>query len=602
MQGIGEGTVLAGRYALTHKLAERDDQELWLARDTTLDREVTATVFRASFPHADAALDSARRAAGVEDPHLPRVLDVSAQGDTAFVITEALRGAESIAAMLQFDPLPAEEVRRMVGEAANGLAAAAARGLHHLRLTPHDIVRSPDGAVSVLGLPADAALAGADDVSSDEASRQDAVALVQIVYAGLTGRWPGKDAVPGVESVARRADGELPAPSELVGGVPGDLDTLCRTTLGADQGPRTPRDLARQLAPWSSDRVDGGARRSAGGNGTSGRLHAVPGGAAAVADVGDAVAGDTGQGTQGDRDEATVAVPVSGTASTSGAATTSAGTDGDAGVSRREPDADETAQIPVQTAAAARARSAAADDHDDQPFGDDDYDPSFTELEPPLPGLSGRFEPDRSSSKIALALVALLVIIAVVLAVIGLRGIGGSSTPAASSTSSASASASGSASSSSASPSSSSSSSSAKAIDPQWISYYGTNGGDNRATVKRAIDDDPDTYWSSYTYNTAAFGGRKTGVGLLINLGSSQSLSSIKITTTGGDSTIKVFVTDSISSVSNQDSAATLTGKGTQTADLNDAKGKYVTIWVTSLSQQSSGGYQERINDIKVYP
>ena len=91
-------------------------------------------------------------------------------------------------------------------------------------------------------------------------------------------------------------------------------------------------------------------------------------------------------------------------------------------------------------------------------------------------------------------------------------------------------------------------------------------------------------------------------MGLLINLGSSQSLSSIKITTTGGDSTIKVFVTDSISSVSNQDSAATLTGKGTQTADLNDAKGKYVTIWVTSLSQQSSGGYQERINDIKVYP
>ena len=45
--------------------------------------------------------------------------------------------------------------------------------------------------------------------------------------------------------------GDLARPSEVVGGVPGDLDALCRLTLSEDAGPVSPGDYAAQIAPWS---------------------------------------------------------------------------------------------------------------------------------------------------------------------------------------------------------------------------------------------------------------------------------------------------------------------------------------------------------------
>lgn len=603
MRAIGENTVLAQRYTLTRKLAGRTDhgaaegrtsesasarQELWIATDATLGREVTATVFPADFDHAEAALDSARRAAGVEDRHLPRVLDVGRENGTAYVITEALHGAESIAAALQFDPLPAEEVRRMVGEAASGLGAASARGLHHLRLTPHDIVSSPDGAVSVLGLPTDAALAGADDLSSEEASRADTVALVQIVYAGLTRRWPGEESVPGLQDVTRRADGELPAPSELVPGVPGDLDTLCRTTLGADEGPRTPGELARQLAPWSSERVTTSTRRTTGAGGKSAAtLQAVPGGDRGAAEFGD---GELDSDLDNDETDASGRT-------TAGAAPIKAALPkvGTAAAGATEVDgSDETAQISQSALLQARERTTIA------PEEEDDYDPSFTDLEPPVPGLGGHsYEPDHQSSRLALLLVALLVIVAVIFAAIGLHGIGGSSSPGDAASSGASSSATGSKSSSNA-PKSSKPKATAKPLTIDRTTSYGVNGGENPGLSKNATDGDPSTYWNTYEYNSADGRGGGQGTGILLNLGSVKSVKNVKITTSGGPSTIKFFVSDSIEPVSTRQPETTLTGSGAQTAHLN-AQAQYITIWVTQLSKQDNGTFQERINDVKVY-
>src|SRR6478672_6014220 len=75
VQGVGPGTSLGGRYALRTRLSHRSDLEHWSAHDTTLERDVAVTVFDSSHPHAAAVLDAARRAAGVEDPRLRRILD-----------------------------------------------------------------------------------------------------------------------------------------------------------------------------------------------------------------------------------------------------------------------------------------------------------------------------------------------------------------------------------------------------------------------------------------------------------------------------------------------------------------------------------------------
>ncbi|TWE10329.1 protein kinase family protein [Rudaeicoccus suwonensis] len=579
MQRIGEDTVLAGRYTLTRKLTDRGGNALWMATDGTLDRDVTATVFDASGPYAEAALDSARRAAGVEDHHFPRVLDVGSEDGTAYVITESLHGAESMTALLQFGTLPPEEVRRLIGEASGGLAAASVRGLHHLHLTPHDIVRSPDGSVSVLGLPTDAALSGADDLGSEQASRADTLALVRIVYAGLTGRWPGEGDVADLPTVERRVDGELPLPSELASGVPGDLDTLCRTALGDDQGPRTPGELARQLSPWSAERVhsDGvrpaAGTRSVGSRPSESRLPAARPGSRGA-----------GAGTTG----ASTGRPGGATDDTQRHTARSTADDTMVGAVPGL-DADETAMIPKAAIASARERTAVRPRDDRR-----DYDPSFEELEPPVPLLQGHFEPDKQSSRMALLFVAVMVIVAIALAAIGLHGIG-SSGKAATTPSASAPSSSRSSSSPSATPSPT-----ATVITPTAISAYGTGGGDYPGYAQLAIDGNQSTYWRSYHYATSSFGGLKSGVGLLLNLGGDRTVGSVKITTTGGPSTIQVFVTDEKDTVQGQTPVATLTGSGTQTAQANGAKGQYIIVWVTQLSQQPNGEYREKINEIQV--
>src|SRR6478609_2706276 len=254
VQGVGPGTSLGGRYALRTRLSHRSDLEHWSAHDTTLERDVAVTVFDDDHPHAAAVLDAARRAAGVEDSRLVRILDVGTASGVSWIIEESLATAESLATLLQQGPLPAEEARRIAGEAASALEKARQRGLHHLRLTPHAVLRTQDGTVKVTGTAIAASMDGYEEPDDVAATRADTVALVALAYAALTSRWPLAAVVHGVEP-APRVVGGVAAPSEIAAGVPGDLDALCRLTLNEDDGPLTPGDFAVQIAPWPSGTV-----------------------------------------------------------------------------------------------------------------------------------------------------------------------------------------------------------------------------------------------------------------------------------------------------------------------------------------------------------
>lgn len=566
MRGIGQGTTLAGRYTLTRALAHQEAYEQWLATDTTLDREVTVTCFPSDGGYAEAALDSARRAAGVEDHHLLRVLDVGTHEETSFVVAEALHGAESIAAILQFDTIPAEEARRLVGESASGLNAAAARGLHHLQLTPHSIMRARDGSVFLLGLATDAALAGLDDLASDEASRADTVALVQTLYTAVTGQWPGDEEVRGLLRVKRRADGILPAPSELVTGVPGDLDTLCRTTLNADEGPRTPGELARQLSPWSSERVHGAGGRpvlpgaTGRDKGTSAALPAAPAPARSDSE---------------DDDEPFGAWPTS--------------DEDDTMVGRRpEFDADETTTFAVPSDEEMAARS--------RPHHEVDG------LEPPVPLLqTGTDDPDHHTSRLALTIVAVFVVLAVLLGAVGLRNLFDTGSPEPS-TSPAGSQAAG-PSTAPKTPTSTPKPTGGKPIKVTGISSFDPEGDrdEHNELAQRAIDGDPKTLWETHIYGSNTYGGIKDGTGLILDLGSSKRVGTVKVALDGGPTTIEVYVTKD-PSIRDQTPFGKITdGKGAEKVTKDQpASGRYVIIWITSLAPWASGQYRDRITEIKV--
>jgi hypothetical protein len=241
--------VLAGRYRLEERVRTRSDGSTWRAVDETLERPVLVRVFSAIHPHGPEIIDAARRAALVEDARLQRVLAAGEERGTAYIVLERVPG-RSLGELLTVGPLPAETARRVIGEAAQALDRASTRGLHHLRLRPTSLIIGQDGVVTVSGTAIDAAAHGADTLASGPARRADAVGLVTLLYAALTGRWPGSE--PAGLAAAPRIVNRPVSPGDLVAGVPNDLDTLCSVTLGPyDDGPRSPGDLAADLAPWA---------------------------------------------------------------------------------------------------------------------------------------------------------------------------------------------------------------------------------------------------------------------------------------------------------------------------------------------------------------
>ena len=175
--------------------------------DTILDRDVTILVLTDATLHRDNVLESASRAVLVEDQRLQQVYDVE-RAEPSVIVTEPLTG-RTFSSLVSRGMSPAQ-ARAIIGETAQALDAGARRGLHHLNLSPESIRVLPDGTVKVSGLGIEAAaldlesrVAGHDPSAAD---RADARSLVEILYYGLTGRWPGKR--PGIPS--RTSTGRCP--------------------------------------------------------------------------------------------------------------------------------------------------------------------------------------------------------------------------------------------------------------------------------------------------------------------------------------------------------------------------------------------------------
>lgn len=250
MQDIAPGRTIGGRYLLEERRhASADGIEVWRAVDQTLQAETRVTLVPHALPHADAVVDAARRAAGVQDHRLVQILDIGAADGVSWIVEEQHPGARTLADLVSQDPLDGEQARTILGESASALAVAGSRGLHHLRLSPYSVLVTPSGAVKLSGLGTVFALEGEEEPSAERAELLDCLGLLALAYYSLTTRWPLPRVVPGIDP-APRVVGGVPAPSEIAAGVPADLDLLCRTTLNGQSGPRTPADLAADVSPW----------------------------------------------------------------------------------------------------------------------------------------------------------------------------------------------------------------------------------------------------------------------------------------------------------------------------------------------------------------
>ncbi|GAA1149378.1 murein biosynthesis integral membrane protein MurJ [Ornithinicoccus hortensis] len=562
LRGIESGTALGGRYVLEELLASRGDSlEYWSAHDSTLERLVAVTLLPADGEHeqmAHAVLDGARRTAGVDDSRLVRVLDVGLDDGMCWIVEEGLAESESLASLVANRPLPAEEARRIIGEAASGMEAARRRGLHHLYLSPHAVLRTREGVIKVSGVAVAAALEQTEEIPAVEASLIDTGDLVSLLYTGLTGRWPGED-MEGLRSAHRSDDGSLPAPSEVVAGVPGDLDALCRAMLDASydhrEGPQTPGELARQLSPWATEPVAA--------TGPTGPDAPVSGGGAEAALV----------GTAGASAAATAAQP---------------GPVHDETPAGGNEPADPSYFRPRGAAGAAGATGPDADDPDPDDEGYDDYDGfgAATGPDRTLPPGVREDQPPGSQTGLVLLLLLGVVAIAVVVAVSAFSGFfsGGDDDPSpAAPTAPATSTPTDDTAPTTEEPEETTTSAPANDEPYEAVGASGFDhfGGDEKSDLAPdAVDGDDSTFWRSYWYTAANWGNLKDGVGLAIDLGEEVPVSEVTVLFPEGDYGAEVFVNDEPTdeggtSLGSDDSAS---GTWELTAD-EPVTGRYVIVW-----------------------
>ncbi|WP_404351068.1 protein kinase family protein [Phycicoccus jejuensis] len=619
MRGVGPGTVLGGRYTAHRRVAQDRGTERWLADDTTLGRRVSVLVVPADDHRAAAFLDAARRAGSVTHPVLLRVLDVGRDDEVAWLVEEELPDARTLAELVSDGGVPGDEVRRITGEVAAALESARGRGMHHLDLTPDDVLRTSDGEVRLRGLEVAGVRAGEDGLEPDDAARRDAVGVVALAYAGLTGLWPLGAGASGL-AAAPRVPGGVASPSEIAAGVPRDLDALCRLTLSDDQGPTSPGDYASQVAPWPSRQVVGRpvvpvpAPVLPEPVGVEEPVEDEPAPTASTeapeADESDPETADPAR----DVDDTEVTRVVERPTPPAWAVDETADrepADGSPEDARSDDDAPgraaasgaavTAAMTSVGTSVSSFARRAVdkvtelSPDTRRDPDADDDL------LSPLVPA-----EPlTRDQSKLAIGIIITFLVVALVIGIAGIRRIGANTNlgldgPIATSPTGGA----------SRSPSASASSDEGDGADsgePEPLAILKVeaydpegDGSENDNLTPKTYDGDTSTGWFSENYRTDAFGGLKKGLGLVVDLGPNKKPQNVELVVPQ-DVDLEVYVGPDATRDGATKIGEKTDAKGTLEFPVPEkVSGQYIIVWYTGLHADADGKRRAWLDEVVV--
>lgn len=279
-----------GRYRLEARIGEGGMNEIWLAWDESLKRNVALKILRSGADTSPSVLARFEREAlatsRLTSPNTVRVFDFGASDDGfSYIAMEYLAGADLQALIRERGPMAPERAVALCIQACRSLEEAHAAGIIHRDIKPanlfvtrsgeeHDVLKVLDfgiarlvtGAIdatvtqSVRGTPA--YMAPECWSGGDADARSDVYALGATLYCLLTGRPPfaGNDTA----LLVRAHLLEVPdAPSSVRGApLPASLDALVLKCLEKSPSDRyrSARDLetalagaAAELPAWTND-------------------------------------------------------------------------------------------------------------------------------------------------------------------------------------------------------------------------------------------------------------------------------------------------------------------------------------------------------------
>lgn len=224
-----EADVLDRRYRLDALVSSIGDTTLWRAADLLLCRPVAVHLLPGRRPVPASLTKAVQECARVSDPRLATVFDVDYHGDRRYIVSEWVTDPDL--EQLLHTGLPGAALAvAIVADAADALAVAHQAGRPHLRLSLRSVHWGSSG-LKITGLGIDAALSAASCLGSAglassgassgaasgpapagaaagaavpgvlaaagselaEAAAADTAALARILYALLTGYWPGDE-------------------------------------------------------------------------------------------------------------------------------------------------------------------------------------------------------------------------------------------------------------------------------------------------------------------------------------------------------------------------------------------------------------------------
>ena len=172
------------QYLITGRIGAGGMGEVWLARDTTLERDVALKVLPAG--DTDAVLRKerffreARAASALNHPNIITIYEINSDQGIDFIAMEYVEG-RTLGAMLQEGPMAIDLVQRYAMQIAEAVGRAHRAGIVHRDLKPGNIMVTNDGLVKVLDF-------GLAKVShpSDASAATDMATQMALTRAGTT--------------------------------------------------------------------------------------------------------------------------------------------------------------------------------------------------------------------------------------------------------------------------------------------------------------------------------------------------------------------------------------------------------------------------------
>src|SRR4051812_15362408 len=143
------GTVLSGRYRLEAKLGSGGMSTVYLARDTTLDRQVAVKVMHREMSEQADQLQrfrqEARAVAKLSHPNVVAVIDAGEDGGHPYIVFEYVEGETLKQRINRIGALDAQEALAYAIEVARGLTVAHARHMVHRDIKPQNVLIDSEG-------------------------------------------------------------------------------------------------------------------------------------------------------------------------------------------------------------------------------------------------------------------------------------------------------------------------------------------------------------------------------------------------------------------------------------------------------------------------